>query len=130
MCVECGRSARPRDQAFARTAVDPHPIADADGAGDTSVAELARIIPIRNASADPLWRRSLTDPRPALAKVRCPVLALVGEKDLQVPPKENLSEIEKALKAAGNDRATVKELPGLNHLRGICNWIHGTGDDG
>jgi len=27
------------------------------------------------------------DPRPVLAKVTCPVLALNGEKDLQVPPK-------------------------------------------
>ena len=60
------------------------------------------------------------DPRPALAKVRCPVLALVGEKDLQVPPKENLREIERALKEAGNTRATVKELPGLNHLFQTC----------
>jgi uncharacterized protein len=56
------------------------------------------------------------DPRPTLAKVKCPVLALNGEKDLQVPPKVNLAEIEKALKASGNTDVTVKELPGLNHL--------------
>jgi pimeloyl-ACP methyl ester carboxylesterase len=60
------------------------------------------------------------DPRPTLAKVRCPVLALNGEKDLQVPPKENLAEIEKALKKGGNTRVTVKELPGLNHLFQTC----------
>ena len=71
---------------------------------------------------DSAWfRYFLTyDPRPALAKVRCPVLALVGEKDLQVPPKENLSEIEKVLKASGNSRVTIKELPGLNHLFQTC----------
>jgi hypothetical protein len=56
------------------------------------------------------------DPRPVLKEVRCPVLALNGEKDLQVPPKENLAEIGKALKAAGNSDVTLKELPGLNHL--------------
>ncbi len=56
------------------------------------------------------------DPRPALKKVKCPVLALNGEKDLQVPARVNLAEIEKALKDGGNNRATVKELPGLNHL--------------
>ena len=39
------------------------------------------------------------DPRPILESVTVPVLALNGEKDLQVPPKENLAEIEKALKA-------------------------------
>jgi len=56
------------------------------------------------------------DPQPTLKKVKCPVLAINGEKDLQVPPKENLSAIEKALKAGGNKNFTVTELPGLNHL--------------
>jgi fermentation-respiration switch protein FrsA (DUF1100 family) len=56
------------------------------------------------------------DPRPALSKVKCPVLAIVGEKDLQVAPKENLHAIEQALKSGGNSNYTVKELPGLNHL--------------
>ena len=51
-----------------------------------------------------------------LRRVTCPVLVLNGEKDLQVPPKQNLAEIEKALKAGGNGDATVKEMPGLNHL--------------
>jgi hypothetical protein len=37
-----------------------------------------------------------------LRKVRCPILAANGERDLQVSPKENLAEIEKALKAGGN----------------------------
>jgi len=60
------------------------------------------------------------DPRPTLAKVKCPVLALNGEKDLQVPPKENLAEIEKALKQGGNSQVTVKEMPGLNHLFQTC----------
>jgi pimeloyl-ACP methyl ester carboxylesterase len=56
------------------------------------------------------------DPRPTLAKVRCPVLAICGEHDLQVPPKENLEAIEAALHGSGNKRVTVRELPGLNHL--------------
>lgn len=56
------------------------------------------------------------DPRPTLEKVKCPVLALVGEKDLQVPPKQNLKAIEDALKKGGNKNFTLKELPGLNHL--------------
>lgn len=60
------------------------------------------------------------DPAPALGKVKCPVLALSGEKDLQVPPKENLSAIETALKKGKNDKVTVKELPGLNHLFQEC----------
>lgn len=65
----------------------------------------------------PLMRWFLRhDPRETLAKVRCPVLALAGSLDLQVDPKENLPEIEAALKKAGNPQVAVKELPGLNHL--------------
>jgi uncharacterized protein len=56
------------------------------------------------------------DPQPALSKIKCPVLALNGEKDLQVPPKENLTAIKEGLKKAKNKRVTIKELPGLNHL--------------
>jgi pimeloyl-ACP methyl ester carboxylesterase len=56
------------------------------------------------------------DPAPALEKVSCPVLAINGEKDLQVPPKENLEAIENALKKGGNDQVTTKELAELNHL--------------
>lgn len=56
------------------------------------------------------------DPRGVLKRVECPVLALIGGLDLQVPPKENLPEIEKALRAGGNREVTVKELAGLNHL--------------
>jgi len=56
------------------------------------------------------------DPKPTLSKVKCPVLAINGEKDLQVPPKENLSAIEEALKVGGNQNYTIIELPNLNHL--------------
>jgi len=56
------------------------------------------------------------NPKPTLSKVKCPVLAINGEKDLQVPPKENLSAIEEALKVGGNQNYTIKELPNLNHL--------------
>ncbi len=57
------------------------------------------------------------DPYATLKKVRVPVFALVGERDLQVaPPKQNLAAIEKALKAGGNKDFTTAELPKLNHL--------------
>jgi fermentation-respiration switch protein FrsA (DUF1100 family) len=65
----------------------------------------------------PWFRYFLTyDPIPTLTKVKCPVLAINGQKDLQVPPKENLAAIEEALKAGGNTSYTIKELSGLNHL--------------
>jgi fermentation-respiration switch protein FrsA (DUF1100 family) len=56
------------------------------------------------------------DPKTVLEKVKCPVLAINGEKDLQVPPKENLPAIEAALKKGGNHSVTIAELPNLNHL--------------
>ncbi|MGO9336025.1 MAG: alpha/beta hydrolase family protein [Terracidiphilus sp.] len=56
------------------------------------------------------------DPATALRKLTCPVLALNGSLDLQVPPAQNLPPIRKALAEAGNQHAEVDELPGLNHL--------------
>lgn len=56
------------------------------------------------------------DPAPVLEKVDCPVLAINGEKDLQVPPKENLEAIKRALEKGGNDQVTTKEIENLNHL--------------
>ena len=56
------------------------------------------------------------DPRPIIEQVTVPVLVLNGEKDLQVPPFQNLPEIEKALKSGGNKKFKIVELPGLNHL--------------
>ncbi|MBI5917658.1 MAG: alpha/beta hydrolase, partial [Bacteroidetes bacterium] len=60
------------------------------------------------------------DPKTSLEKVKCPVLAINGGKDLQVEPKINLAGIEAALKKGGNQRYTIKELPGLNHLFQTC----------
>ncbi|WP_010585414.1 alpha/beta hydrolase family protein [Schlesneria paludicola] len=60
------------------------------------------------------------DPQPALTNVKCPVLAVIGEKDLQVPAAQNLKVIEAALKAGGNKNFLAKELPGLNHLLQPC----------
>lgn len=60
------------------------------------------------------------DPYPALTKLTCPVLALNGEKDLQVPPQSNLPLIEKALKEAGNKNFRIMEIPGVNHLFQTC----------
>lgn len=56
------------------------------------------------------------DPAPALREVKCPVLVLNGEKDLQVSPQQNLPPIRKALEEAGNTRFEIVILPGLNHL--------------
>ncbi len=56
------------------------------------------------------------DPRTPLRRVTAPVLALGGQRDLQVPPRENLREIATALRQAGNTDVTTTELRRLNHL--------------
>jgi len=65
----------------------------------------------------PWFRCFLTlDPEEYLSKVKCPLLAVNGSLDLQVPPRENQQAIEKALIFGGNSRYEITELPGLNHL--------------
>jgi pimeloyl-ACP methyl ester carboxylesterase len=56
------------------------------------------------------------DPAPALTRVQCPVLAMIGENDLQVRARENLPAIEAALRAGKNKDFTVASIPKLNHL--------------
>ncbi len=60
------------------------------------------------------------DPAPTLEKVKCPVLALDGSKDLQVPPEIDLAAIKTALNKGGNKEVTTVELPNLNHLFQEC----------
>ncbi len=91
------------------------PEAELNKKADQMVAEQAAEI------LNPWFKRFLAlDPRENLKKVTCPVLALNGEKDLQVPPKQNLPQIEKALKDSGNKDVTTIEFPGLNHLFQNC----------
>ncbi|MYA64958.1 MAG: alpha/beta fold hydrolase [Gemmatimonadetes bacterium] len=56
------------------------------------------------------------DPAETLEQVTVPVLAINGEKDLQVPWEENLREIEAALQRGGNTRYEIRAFPDLNHL--------------
>ena len=56
------------------------------------------------------------DPYDALTKVKCPVLMLFGELDLQVPPKQNEEPMLKALKNGGNTDYKSVIFPKANHL--------------
>jgi hypothetical protein len=60
------------------------------------------------------------DPAEALRKLKVPVLALNGSRDVQVPPRQNLPAIVAALAAGGNPDFAAVELPGLNHLFQKC----------
>lgn len=74
------------------------------------------------------WSRDYwTDnPRPSLQQLRCPVLALYGEKDVLVPSPMNLDSLEKCFKASGHKDHVAKAVPGTNHLFQKCE----TGDPG
>ncbi|MBC8321515.1 MAG: alpha/beta hydrolase [Bacteroidetes bacterium] len=60
------------------------------------------------------------DPVVYLEKVTCPILAINGNKDLQVPSKENLEIIENLFRKSENTKVKIKELEGLNHLFQEC----------
>ena len=56
------------------------------------------------------------NPAIALEKVKCPVLALFGGLDTQVPAKLNEDAMDAALKKGGNRDYTFKVFPTANHL--------------
>ena len=60
------------------------------------------------------------DPANALKNVKCPVLALNGEKDIQVDATMNLTAIQQRISENGNKNVTVKAYPNLNHLLQTC----------
>jgi pimeloyl-ACP methyl ester carboxylesterase len=65
----------------------------------------------------PWFRQFLDyDPEPVIEKVRCPVLALNGDRDLQVDSAENVPLLRKAYDTSGNQDFTVVEIEGVNHL--------------
>lgn len=58
------------------------------------------------------------DPTADITAVKCPVMAINGDKDCQVISSLNLSSIERLLKS--NKHNHVKEYPSLNHLFQHC----------
>ncbi|MBI5022152.1 MAG: alpha/beta fold hydrolase [Ignavibacteriales bacterium] len=56
------------------------------------------------------------DPSKYLGKINCPVLALFGELDMQVPPDLNKDPLESALKKSGTKDYSINTLPKANHL--------------
>jgi hypothetical protein len=68
-------------------------------------------------SRSPWMRFFITfDPATALRRVACPVFAVFGGRDLQVPAAANRRQLEIALKQGGNRAVTVKVYPEANHL--------------
>lgn len=69
------------------------------------------------------WFRYFINFNPAnyLSNVRCAVLALNGEKDIQVAAAPNLEAIRKIMVGKMVKTFKVMSLPGLNHLFQRCN---------
>jgi pimeloyl-ACP methyl ester carboxylesterase len=114
-------AAHETDPAAARTQIQAlmrQAMATMTPAQKKTMGDPAPLIRAQSAAlASPWFHFFLTyDPAPTLKQVHCPVLALDGSLDLQVPPSENLAAIGAALKAGGAADVTTTELPGLNHL--------------
>ena len=105
-------------EALVRAALEEATDEERAQAGVTDEASLERVATTQAAQLTTPWfRYFLTyDPAESLERVTVPVLAVNGEKDLQVPFEENLREIEAALKRGGNDRYEIHALPDHNHL--------------
>jgi dipeptidyl aminopeptidase/acylaminoacyl peptidase len=70
--------------------------------------------PVDRRDAGPRLRSFLDyDPRPALASLPVPVLAVYGDRDVQVPPDQSVPVLTALL--AGKPDVTVDVLPGLDH---------------
>ncbi len=68
-------------------------------------------------ASKPFLRASLMSDAPAYwRQVRCPVFALSGSLDHQVPAAENLAGLVAALRDGGNRRVEHAILPSLNHM--------------
>jgi len=58
----------------------------------------------------------MSNPADYFHLIKCPVLALNGEKDCQVLAEKNITAIVNGLKDAGHEDVTGKVFPELNHL--------------
>jgi len=64
------------------------------------------------------WFRKFTsyDPAGDLRSMTCPVLALFGSLDMQVPATQNARVMEQLFRESGNTRTSCRIIPGANHL--------------
>lgn len=84
--------------------------------------EKKKLVDAKVAGVNTAWFRYFLsyDPYTTLTKITCPVLALAGEKDLQVPADSNLAAIRNALTEGGNNNFKTLKLDRLNHLFQNC----------
>ncbi len=81
-------------------------------------AWVQQMVDVQMAAVQSGWMKFFLgyDPAPALEKMKQPVLAVLGEYDLQVPAESNRQAIEAALQRGGNEDYEIVVIPGANHL--------------
>jgi pimeloyl-ACP methyl ester carboxylesterase len=85
------------------------------GINDSVLA--ARVDAQLAAVRSPWFRRFVTyDPAADLAAITCPVFALFGSLDMQVPPDQNRPALESIVAAARKTNVTIRTIEGANHL--------------
>lgn len=102
-----------------QTTVPPATVAQlTDATDDKSTRHFMAVL--MNAFRNPWMNHFLSyNPATNIGRLRCPVLALNGGKDLQVDAAMNLAGIDRAV-SADNKRVTTQLIPGLNHLFQHC----------
>jgi uncharacterized protein (DUF2267 family) len=84
--------------------------------------EIKKQLPILTKTLLTPWFRYFINfvPDHYLKQVKCAVLAINGEKDVQVSCEENLYSIAGSLEKYGNRRYEFHKIPNLNHLMQTC----------
>lgn len=102
-----------------KSTVPPGTVTELTGAKDDKSASQFVDVLMR-AFRNP-WMNYFLAYQPAanIGEIKCPVLALNGEKDVQVDAVLNLAGIDRAVRA-DNKRVTTQVMPGLNHLFQHC----------
>lgn len=93
----------------------------ANGAPDSMLPKTAtEAKQIMLATSNTEWMRFFInyDPTDAIKSTRCPVFALNGDKDMNVPAELNISALRTLLPA--NKKNKIKIYPGLNHILQHC----------
>lgn len=89
-------------------------------AAGLTIEQLYAMPAIKKAIDENAWYRFFMqyDPQADIAKIKCPVMALNGSKDLQVISTQNLPALRRTLPK--NERNLIREYDALNHLFQHC----------
>ncbi len=114
----------------------------------TKFLHLEQVLPMFEGLPPEAWEMAKTqmravinvNPADFLTKVRCPVLAIFGEKDTSVPVQKSIALYKKYLQEAGNEDVTIELFPDADHgiqvnndfapgyFETINNWLKMKGD--